>query len=160
MTRRHPTPVLAACAALCLVLAAAARGDDAKPATLPADAAKADREALQGIWRLVASEVKGRKDEKPPESALKFDGDEAYELKGGEKKDPAVYRLDPSKDPRQIDLIPQSGELKGTTVQAIYEIKGDTLRLALGDADRRPKAFVPGEGVTVVLTFKREKPKG
>jgi uncharacterized protein (TIGR03067 family) len=126
-----------------------------KPATKP-DAAKADREALQGSWKLVSVEADGKADDQPDGSVLKFDGDEVFEVKAGEKKDPAAYRVDPVKDPKQFDLIPQTGGDKGATIQAIYEIKGDTLRLALGDKSHRPAAFKSGDGV-VVLTLKRQK---
>ena len=158
MNRRQPMSFLAVSAALCLALATWAAAEDAKPATKPADPAKADREALQGTWKLAAVEADGKTDDRPEESVLKFEGEEVFEIKAGEKKDPAVYPHDPAKDPRQIDLVPQAGEAKGTTIPAIYEVKGDTLRLAIGGPGR-PAAFKSAGGA-VVLTFKRQKATG
>src|SRR4051794_7032392 len=152
MNHRQRMSCFAVGVALCLFLAVVGRvvADDAGPATKRADPSKADRDALQGKWRLAG--VDGR----PSDKMLRFDGDEVYAVEGDDKKDPAVFRLDATKAPKQIDLIPQDGPEKGATLLAIYDQAGDTLRLAIGRKDNRPTTFEQVEGV-VVLTFKKVK---
>jgi uncharacterized protein (TIGR03067 family) len=69
-----------------------------------------------------------------------------------------IYHLDPARKPSYLDTRPSSGAARGKNLKFIYEVKGDTLRLAYpSDPDdfRRPQAF-GGEEVTV-LVYKRVK---
>ena len=63
------------------------------------------------------------------------------------------YTLDVSREPKQIDLVFGGAVLKG-----IYEVKGDTLRVAYAqsDKDERPTHFEGGTGAARFL-FKRKK---
>ena len=76
-----------------------------------------------------------------------------------EKKKTAKVKLDATKTPAHIDILPQEGGDKGKTVKGIYELKGDTLRLCFGRPDEdRPTAFASKEGdKTFLVEFKREK---
>src|SRR5436309_364722 len=94
------------------------------------EAARQDRDKLQGVWALVLAEQDG---EKAPEQTVKliklvFKG-EQYTLGGGEKSVQGTYRLDTAGKPRAIDLMPGDGPAKGKTLPGIYELAGDTLRL-------------------------------
>ncbi|MBP3956353.1 TIGR03067 domain-containing protein [Gemmata sp. G18] len=63
------------------------------------------------------------------------------------------YTLDVSREPKQIDLVFGGAVLKG-----IYEVKGDTLRVAYAQSDKdvRPTHFEGGTGAARFL-FKRKK---
>ncbi|MGH9721340.1 MAG: TIGR03067 domain-containing protein, partial [Bryobacteraceae bacterium] len=66
----------------------------------------------------------------------------------------ATFTLDPSKSPRQIDLVHTEGMHAGKTQLGIYECDGKTLQLSLSAPGRpRPVNFEPGEddGKTVAV---------
>ena len=92
---------------------------------------KATREAmekLQGVWKATAVESLGRA--LPPATVnsdrytLVVDGD-AYVL----LTHAGTVKLDPAK--KTIDLIITEGRYKGTTAPGLYELSGDTLKIAL-----------------------------
>lgn len=141
-----------------LLLAAAPRAawSDDQPA---APAAKADKDAIQGIWKLVSAVHDGKTIDKPEGAdalKIRFEGDRSYQVKGEEKVDPAEFKLDSDKSPKQIDLIPSEGPDKGKTMKGIYELAGDKLKLCIAGADR-PADFKAGEKDQAVLNFERDK---
>jgi uncharacterized protein (TIGR03067 family) len=117
------------------------------------DKAKSDRELIQGTWIAVSGERNG---EKLNEFQLKnweemVFKDDNFTREGGEKKE-GTFKLDPSKTPKEIDLMLQ---VKGqdTTWPGIYELKGNKLKLALNP--NRPSEFDSKGGVVIV--FERKK---
>lgn len=127
---------------LCAALTPAVRAEEAKP----------DKDAIQGTWKLVAVADGANEDTKPAETTLLFEGDKAFEMKNGERRDPATIKLDSTKTPKEMDISPGD-----KTIKAIYELKGDTLRICLSGPDKpRPKEFKATEDVTV-MTFQRQK---
>jgi uncharacterized protein (TIGR03067 family) len=137
-------------AVLALAAASALTADDAK-----------DRKALHGRWVLVSATHNGKdapKDDAVGKAVLTFDGD-VMTMTVGDFKGTAKFKLDPTKTPPQIDMVPQEGSDKGKTVRGIYEVKGDTLRLCFGQpGDDPPAAFASKEGDQTALTeYKREK---
>jgi uncharacterized protein (TIGR03067 family) len=80
--------------------------------------------------------------------------------KGDEVIFKGTYKADAKKKPRQIDLLFEEGpgDVKDKTSKAIFEIKGDTLRICTGKPgeDDRPTEFSAPEGTNrLLLTFKR-----
>jgi len=54
----------------------------------------------------------------------------------------AVMKIDPNHTPKWLDMTYIAGPLKGQTLQAIYELKGDTFTLCIQmDGQGRPTAF-------------------
>jgi uncharacterized protein (TIGR03067 family) len=128
------------------------------------DAAKKDLDKFQGAWDAVAIEFNG-KDLLNDGVKLRFtfkgnkatvDGDEDV------KKDYAAFtfKLDPSTNPKCIDMTISAGEQKDSVIEGIYEFKGDELRLcAKTTARERPAKFASPEGENIALmTLKRIKP--
>jgi uncharacterized protein (TIGR03067 family) len=111
--------------AVVLVFGCGSRGQD--------EQSKKDHAALQGEWEIVSAESNG---EPPPAGLLDgakfaFSGDKLT-LLGKE----GTFELDATKNPRQIEFV------RGNTRQiGIYELDGDNLKLCVGPADDRPKAF-------------------
>jgi uncharacterized protein (TIGR03067 family) len=71
-----------------------------------------------------------------------------------------VRKIDAAKKPKTIDTEVTAGDLKGNTIQGIYEIDGDTLRVCvvLPGKCERPTEFSGKAGSGCNLTiYKREK---
>jgi uncharacterized protein (TIGR03067 family) len=62
-----------------------------------------------------------------------------------------VLQIHPGQAPAGIDFV-----VRGRTVRGIYELKGDTLRIGLGDGPERPTGF-EGTAGRVVITYQRKK---
>jgi uncharacterized protein (TIGR03067 family) len=137
-----------------LLLAADTKKDDAKK----------DREALQGAWKVVSSEVGGKdQTEEFKDHLIVFKGDTFALKKGDEVGLKGTFKLDPSKKPRAIDItITEGGEGdKGKVLHGIYELGKRTLKWCTsvpGGTDR-PKEFSTQEGVNHMLVkLKKDKP--
>jgi uncharacterized protein (TIGR03067 family) len=117
-----------------------------------------DVKKLQGTWRVVKGESKGKA---KPEDAIKdlkwvIKGN-TITLKGDEGKNFELrFKLDAAQKPKTIDLI--NPERK-QTVQGIYQLDGNTLKLCVGvPGEKRPATFVTGEDLNVALfILEREK---
>ena len=134
---------------------------------------KDDGAKLQGTW--VCTWVKmGRvagaaKGEGNVPVGIRFEGDQYVEFNGKTDSPRGIFRLDPTKTPKQMDLInddvlpPLTGGPKGkTTVPCIYELDGDKLKVRMG-GEARPKAFASrrvGEydAPDTLLVYRRVKP--
>jgi RNA polymerase sigma-70 factor (ECF subfamily) len=113
--------------------------------------APTDKQTLQGSWIVKSGEKDGKKLNEfqlKNWERLTFDDDKIVR-EGGEKRE-GSYKLDPAKTPREIDL----DLFKGGTVEGIYELKGNTLKLAI-KLMGRPTEFNSKEGM--LLVFEKEK---
>jgi uncharacterized protein (TIGR03067 family) len=125
----------------------------------PKDTAiKKDLEAIKGSW-VATSYIK---DTKPaPEADLKgmkltIAGDQVTFTKGKDNRK-TTYKLDPTQKPKTVDIVMIDGPDKGKTLQGIYEITGDDLKICLAVLDKpRPKEFA-AKPETILETWKREK---
>ena len=138
----------AAAALLLLLPAALLRADDAP---------KGDKE-LDGEWE-IKSLLRGGKE--PPEDAPKpsatIKGDQLI-LKFGDKEYKTTFQVDPTKTPKTMDVKMEEGPHKGETMKAIYEVKGDELRLCHDEPGKdRPTEFTSKEPGEVLAVWKRVK---
>jgi uncharacterized protein (TIGR03067 family) len=140
---RRPFILLTACS----LLLAADEGKEGKPMS--------DREKIQGTWALVSGERGGKPlpDDVVRHVKLIFAGDNLT-TKNKDRQTRATFRLDPTKEPKEIDL-----HMEGSVGKGIYQLDGDTLKIVHGEVgDARPTEFPKaGSGLTV-LVLKREKP--
>lgn len=109
--------------------------------------------ALQGKW--VATSVRhgaaeAPKDELKGEAVVLTVVGSSFTFKMPERLHVGKMKVDPSANPMTMDMLIDTPE--GETVQArwIYEMKGETLRLA-GHPDRRPGDFRARGAVVVTL---------
>ena len=133
-------------------------------AALPNDAAtKKEIEKLQGKWESETTVVKGEKhwttwviDEKGISSQNnKLQGDLGFT-----SVVKFTYKLDPTRKPKEIDLIWAEFANKGKIQLAIYELDGDTLKICESPIGKeRPKKFESKKGSgQSILTLKRLGP--
>jgi len=148
-------------AAASLLAAAGARAEG--PATT-------DKDALQGTWRLTSVEV--NKEAIPLENlkegnvvvvgTLVVKGD-SYAFHLGNNRLEIIFKVDPAKRPRAIDLTVSEGPQKGQTYHGIYKLESDTYTICrnVEPGKERPTEFVtkPKSGLMLVV-WKRDKSAG
>jgi uncharacterized protein (TIGR03067 family) len=140
------------CTALALVLSfsSVAWSHDAK-----------DEDAIQGAWLVSMAELAGQKFSDEVNKSIKLvikDG--KYTVTVGNQPDKGTSKIDPSAKPKTMDITGTDGPNKGKTMLAIYELKGDTLRVCYDVSGKmRPTEFKTAANTQLFLvTYKREKP--
>jgi len=132
-------------------------------AVLGADDKAADKELdkVQGKWTVESLTVAGKNEyaDGAPKIVLVFKGNKGDVEAGNVVLEYSKFTisLDPSTDPKCMDLT--FGKA-GVTFEAIYEVKGDDLRICVHLEPRnRPTEFASPEGSKAALAVaKRQKP--
>ena len=125
------------------------------------DAAKKELAKFQGTWIFESMVSDGEK--VPPDS---FKGstltikDGIFTVKEGDTIYKGTFKVDPTKKPKEIDVIFTEGPDKGETMMGIYEIDGDTYRpcFAIGGKDR-PKELASKKGSGIILQVLKKQKK-
>ncbi len=132
------------------------------------DDGKNDAKKIVGTWKRVKMEIDGKEQGDANRYAIQIDDARLKFLTDGRKAgNSPTYRLDPTKNPRQIDVINSllvGGRKVGPQLGIYRFIDDDTLEICLNqplgkDSDKRPTAFStkPGEGSGSILhVLKRE----
>jgi uncharacterized protein (TIGR03067 family) len=122
-----------------------------------------DFNLLQGNWKLV--KMDGPPPVTPiPNSVMNIQGGSfKIELNGNEITN-GTFRIDPTKNPKHIDLRVDKSPNPKTAKQVlpgIYQIQGNQLIMCLnenpGGPGMRPTAFVPQGLTQMVITFEQMK---
>jgi uncharacterized protein (TIGR03067 family) len=119
-----------------------------------------DAKAIQGNWKPSAAELAGQPmpDAVLKTISLKLDNGK-YEVFVGAAPDRGTYTIDSTTSPRSMTISGTEGPNTGKTYPAIYELKGDTLRICYDlSGAKHPTEFktVAGTGLYLV-TYTRQK---
>ena len=124
-----------------------------------------DAKKLQGTWSAVSIEWAGGKNTEEVVKKVKFVfKEDALTIEGGSVPDPKEngkrfgvksFKIDPSKTPKEIDLILADGDKR----LGIYELKGDNLKMCWGIERTRPTklAVDPTRKDVTLFVLKRQK---
>jgi uncharacterized protein (TIGR03067 family) len=138
---------------LCLAVGASLNAFAAGP---PDDDAK----AVQGIWRPAKAELSGQPmtDAVLKIISLKLENGR-YDVSVGGAPDKGTYTLDSTSKPKGMTITGTAGPNSGKTYPAIYELKGDTLRICYDlSGAKRPTEFKTIAGTKLYLvTYNRKK---
>lgn len=119
-------------------------------APIPKELKPKDRPALDGAWKVTALQFNGQQIGGNQNSVWKFDGDTLAIENGGRTNPPRPIKTDPKASPAEFQFGSNTSQL------GIYEVKDDTLTIALGQQPNvRPTDFA-GQNV-VVYKFARVK---
>ena len=128
---------------------------------------RGDLDKLSGTWVTVSLVNDGKTlvDEKtPPKEAsatkLVYDGNKWMIKVENKTVATGVFKIDPTRKPKQIDILDESGAKNEKTKLGIYELDGDTYKYCLAQASKpRPTEFASkaGSGNSLGI-MKREKP--
>jgi len=127
------------------------------PRPVPAnDAAKEEREALQGAWEGQSGEQDGKAlpEEEVKKMRVSIKGDRMLMIPGGEWT-PLTFKLDPAKSPKVMYMRPTEGPEKDKAVPVIYRLdkQADTLTLCCDAKDGKavPEDFAAKKGSGLML---------
>lgn len=139
---------------ICLVflLGLVMAADDAK------DAVKKEMKQLEGSWKVTGFEHNGNR-LNVSEWSLVVKGDK-YTLTYGNSTEEGTFKIDPSKKPKTVELVPSTGESQGKARRGIYELEGKNAKLcvAVAGKEERPTAFETKPDSDFYLwEFEREK---
>jgi uncharacterized protein (TIGR03067 family) len=87
--------------------------------------------------------------------------DDKYITKIKDKTHETTFKLDPSKDPKEIDMFFPDGANAPKVGKGIYRLDGDTFKLCRAQApgEDRPRDFVTtADSGRFVVVWKRQKP--
>jgi uncharacterized protein (TIGR03067 family) len=119
-----------------------------------------DKDVLKGSWTVVKSESNGKPHEETLKARFTFkDGDKLLFKLVEEEAQPAIYKLDATKKPKQIDITVMIDN-KSDTALGIYELDGDKMRLCIAEPDAkggRPTEFKSTDDKVVYLELTRDK---
>jgi len=117
----------------------------------------ADRESLQGSWSMVSGVAAGMKVD--DELRMEVKGNKISFFSNGNLTVTATMRLQAEGESRLIDLSISDGGEASTTLEGIYALKQDELKLCVNLKEKdRPTEFVSKpDSPTVLVVFKRDK---
>jgi uncharacterized protein (TIGR03067 family) len=119
-----------------------------------------DAKDVQGNWKPVTAELAGQPMAETllKTISLKLDNGK-YEVFVGDEPDRGTYTLDLGAKPKGMTITGTEGPNLGRTFPAIYELKGDTLRICYDlSGAKRPAEFKSLAGTKLYLvTYARKK---
>jgi len=119
-----------------------------------------DAKAVQGSWAPTKADLGGQP---MTETVLKSISlkltNGKYEVSVGGQPDKGTYTLDSTSKPKSMTITGTEGPNHGKTFPAIYELKGDTLRICYDlSGAKRPIEFKTIAGTKLYfVTYKRKK---
>jgi uncharacterized protein (TIGR03067 family) len=135
--------------------------DDETPGKSPEDknsAGAQDKAKLQGTWTVVSMEADGKAAPAEVVQAMRFQfkGDAlVVHTEAGDENQ--AYRLDATKSPKVIELVPPKGE---RAVKGTYELTKDQLRIVLNperSVKTAPNTAPPAPETSVVIMVLRKQ---
>src|ERR1700719_4526956 len=102
-----------------------------------------DAKNIQGTWLPTKAEIGGKPmgNDFINSTSLKLD-DGKYTVIVAGAPDKGAYTIDPAQKPKLIDITGTEGRNLGKKIPAIYELRGDTLRICYGlGGSARPAEF-------------------
>jgi uncharacterized protein (TIGR03067 family) len=118
-----------------------------------------DGKAVQGKWKPTKAELAGQPmaDAVLKVISLKLENGK-YEVFVGDEPDRGTYTVDSTTQPKSMTVTGTDGVNRGKTFPAIYELKGDTLRICYDlSGAKRPTEFKSIAGTKLYLvTYNRK----
>jgi uncharacterized protein (TIGR03067 family) len=119
-----------------------------------AGVARAADGPIDGKWEVVSMTKNGKADDAWAGATREHAGDKYTMSKAGGKAVSGTMKVNAAH--KTVDLMPNEGQYKGKTLAGVYELTGDTLKIAFAEPGKeRPAKVMDGEGITVA-TYKKK----
>jgi uncharacterized protein (TIGR03067 family) len=115
---------------------------------------------MQGVWEVAGGEVNGSAIPASDIPAITLTiTDKSYHVDREGNIDRGSFTVDPSKQPKEMDIQPGSGDDAGNKLLAIYEIGADSFKVCYAAAgEDRPKSFATEpDSRRLTINYKRKK---
>jgi len=120
-----------------------------------------DLENFQGTWTVESMELNGKAatGERPKKNRLTIRGED-FVFDNGSGGEPGLYKIDPTVDPKTLDIVITKGNDKGKIYLVIYKFEGGKMIQCMELSNKnRPKEFTGKAGSGCALeVWQREKP--
>jgi uncharacterized protein (TIGR03067 family) len=124
------------------------------------DPAKDELKRHEGTWVAISSIYEGEEAPAKITSSIKriVTGDRVVWQRDGKSFAGTRIVLDPTQEPRTIDVIPEGGRNRGEHIPGIYKLERDLLTICMAAPGKpRPREFTARKGSERTLrVFKRE----
>jgi len=135
---------------------------EARPQVIvPSAAVQNDAALLQGTWTQTYYEAQGQQIIPPKVMKKVFDNGKFYVLSGDEEVQEGTYQINPSAQPKAIDLVFSfiTSDQPGAVYRGIYQLTNDTYTECIGaSGGDRPVNFVTQPGSPAQITiWKRDR---
>jgi uncharacterized protein (TIGR03067 family) len=139
----------------CVFMFLAALDSRAAPAPQP----RTPEEMIAGTWKVTSAVMNGRAEKELDGVTLTFKrGSLVVNHQGEESK--AEYKLDTSKRPTEIDIVPADGPDPGKVIHGIFTLTDEELKICVPnspDSPRPKKIESKVDSQVGVMTLRREK---
>ncbi len=123
-------------------------------------AKKLDLENFQGTWTVVSMELDGKPlpEEQRRKTRLTIKG-ENFKFNNGGGDEPGLYKIDPTKNPKELNIVITEGADKGKVYLVIYKFAdGKMIQCMELEKKQRPREFTGKAGSGCALeVWQREK---
>ncbi len=123
-----------------MLLAAAGNSKDA--------AVQKDLENFQGVWTVESMQLNGKplSEERRAKIKLTIKG-ENFTFETGNDSHEGLYKIDPTKDPKELNIVISRGDEKGKVYRVIYKFEdGKMIQCMRQDNKSRPSQFTGTAG--------------
>jgi uncharacterized protein (TIGR03067 family) len=124
-------------------------------AGLAADDKSDEAKKLDGTWVVASATFDGKALDEMKDGQVTIAGDK-FTIKSKDGKETKhTFKVDPSKKPKTMDLMLVKKEPNAAPGLVVYELDGDTLKLAIGPPDKRPTELTDKGHPLVILKRKK-----
>jgi uncharacterized protein (TIGR03067 family) len=122
---------------------------------------KDEWKVLKGTWNVEKAVLMGADQTEAFKSAVLTMEEGKYSVNFAGNVDKGTLKLDAAAKPKRVSITSTEGATKDKTIEAIYEIDGDTLKVCYTlEGKDAPKEFESKEGTnTLFVVYKRGKEK-
>ncbi len=120
-----------------------------------------EHKRLEGTWRVVSAEVEGTPipAREFRDLQLTFKDGKFKAKRGDEEAQEGTYAIDPSRNPREMDITRTNGPAQGQKQLAVYSITGNLLKICSYESGtERPSGFDTRDRPGCTLMTLRRQP--